>query len=36
MDLLYKKVLSGQYSSIPSHFSGELETIIGSMLQVIP
>jgi NIMA (never in mitosis gene a)-related kinase 1/4/5 len=32
MDLLYKKVLSGQYPPIPNHFTGELSNLIGTML----
>jgi NIMA (never in mitosis gene a)-related kinase 1/4/5 len=36
MDLLYKKVLSGQYPSIPNTYSNELAVLIGSLLQVIP
>jgi NIMA (never in mitosis gene a)-related kinase 1/4/5 len=36
MDLLYKKVLSGQYPPIPTQYSSELTSLIASMLQVIP
>lgn len=36
MDLLYKKVLSGQYQPLPAAYSAELATVIASMLQVIP
>ena len=36
MDMLYKKVLSGQYPPLPSRFSSELSQVIGSLLQVIP
>jgi NIMA (never in mitosis gene a)-related kinase len=36
MDLLYKKVLGGQYPPIPSSYSNELATVISAMLQIIP
>jgi NIMA (never in mitosis gene a)-related kinase len=36
MNGLYKKVLKGQYPSIPSHFSMELRSVIKSLLQVNP
>ena len=36
MNGLYKRVLKGQYPSIPSHFSMEMRSVIKSLLQVNP
>jgi len=36
MDGLYKRVIKGSYSKLPSHFSVDLNNVLGLMLQVKP
>lgn len=36
MDGLYKKVIKGSYSKLPSHFSVDMNNVLKMMMQVKP